>query len=170
MTKISTADARELCDSVTTRVVELERVLINNLSAQAAFPPLDGPFELVNNVQIGAVQDETHVVTTARYDVGAIVEASTAAAWHMGCDVIAVWRMRDGADRFSPAALHSFALGMGLTTVHPFARQTVHETTGKLGYEPAVLDVVFNPLRGEGSIDISPSEAADSSDGDSARA
>lgn len=154
MSTIPIDKARTLANEVLARVDSAENVYINNLHSTAHHPPLDGPFELENGIGISAIREADQVIARARYSVTSRSEASGEVAWNVSVDVISVHRLAGDAPEFSHDALQCFALGTGITTCHPYAREVVQSITGKLGYPPATLDLLISPLSGNADIEI----------------
>lgn len=153
MKRIPADEAKALANEVFRHVGSIEGVYINNLQSSAHHPPLNGPFDLENGISLAATQEGGRVVSRARYEISASTEDGVA-AWNVNVDVVAAWVLAEDAPELSHEALQCFALGMGVTTCHPYAREVVQGVTGKLGYPPAVLDVIVSPLSTDREIEI----------------
>jgi hypothetical protein len=141
------------------RVLALVRNLANVRLARAeckAFRPIaDGQeANLVSKVHIGFHVMGEYLGTTVVYEVAALpseadpdaqlTEAELKPFWTINIEVCADWELQEDAE---PAAedVRCFAIGQGLMTCHPFAREAIQSFSTRMGYAAATLPIVRNP-------------------------
>jgi len=137
------------------QIAGIHGVFTNDIRAEAHLPPLDGPFILENNVNVMGQQSDQEMLVTARYVVTAITDNDDSdTAWTVEFKTVGVWELKSEAGEISHEALQSFALGYGVTTLHPYARETVQSLTGRLGYPGATIEILVSPILGDEDIEI----------------
>ncbi|KJF21978.1 SecB-like chaperone [Rhodococcus sp. AD45] len=147
------------------QIAGIHGVFTNDIRAEAHHPPLDGPFILENNVNVMGQLSGDEMLVTARYVVTATTddEDYPETAWTVDFKTIGVWELNSDAEGISHEALQSFALGYGVTTLHPYARETVQNLTGRLGYPGATIEILLSPMMGEEDIEIADPDTFEAS-------
>jgi hypothetical protein len=63
-------------------------------------------------------------------------------AWQMEMELVASFITNPLIERFTEAQTAAFGRTTGLNAIHPFARELVHNMTGRLGYPPFTLELL----------------------------
>jgi hypothetical protein len=66
-------------------------------------------------------------------------------AWEVITELSALFSARDERPEFNEAQLSAFALSSGVAAVHPYARELIQDTVGRMGYPPYTLGVMKSP-------------------------
>lgn len=158
MTTLPRAEARDLANEVIRMLDGLDGVYINGVSSSARLPVISEPLALENSIHTSGIRDGDQVITISRYNISAETQPDdgtpSATAWTINFDVVAAWHLKADASAISDDALHSFALGMGALTAHPYARSFTQTLTTQMGYPAATMEIIFNPLSGDGDLDF----------------
>lgn len=158
MTRMRRAEARDLANDVIRMLDGLDGVYINEVSSSARLPVISEPLALENSIHASGMRDGDKAITISRYRVSAETQPDDGApgvtAWTIGFDVVAAWHLKPDNFAISDEALHSFALGMGALTSHPYARSFTQSLTAQMGYPAATMEIIFNPLSGDGDLDF----------------
>lgn len=147
MPDLKLGDLRHLA-AVVADSVHLHDVRLANLSCKGTNPLLAGPFDVTTELQVAGSVNKDGVQVSARYRVSSLSEADPerSEAWHVRLRFDAEFQWDAGADEDSPSfskeETRAFGLLVGLTTIHPYARETVQSLSGRLGYPPFSLELM----------------------------
>jgi hypothetical protein len=156
--------------------LQLSDVRVAELRAQSSEIPVHGTIEV--NVELfnasricGAV-----VEVASRYRVTATQGARIASssqendgnaldpvlAWEVGTSFIATFERLSQDEELSELERRAFAITTALMAIHPYARELVQNTVGRLGYPPFTLQLLHSPLitlkNDEGIVDLDDDE------------
>lgn len=149
MTTINSEDARKYASLVHTQIVGAHAFFTTDINASSLLPPIGGTFLLENDVRVMGQQSGDQVIVTARYNVRAMTEGDDpTTVWSVQFKLIGVWDLQSDGPEFSHEELQCYALGYGVSDLHPYARETVHNLAGRLGYPGATLEILSNPFAG----------------------
>ncbi|WP_323095686.1 hypothetical protein [Intrasporangium sp. YIM S08009] len=151
-TSVSVGELRERAARVL-QAVTLRDVSLHSISAKGANPHLAGPFTVKQgiNVKGEASENGDGVQAWAMYQVEAFPtsdeghpdSSSAEAAWSLNIEMIADYPFESGSgERFDREHLMAFSIIVGLMAIHPYARETVQNITGRLGYPPFTLEML----------------------------
>ncbi len=171
--RITAAEGVEGHRRVLAVVGNLANVRLARAECKAFRPIADGQeANLVSKVQIGFHVMSAYLGTTVAYEVAALppeanphtqfTDADLKPFWTINIEVCADWELEEGAE---PAAedVRCFAIGQGLMTCHPFARETIQSFSTRMGYAAATLPIVRNPWS-VGDVEVQQPHADELSD------
>ncbi|TDO68986.1 hypothetical protein EV651_10120 [Kribbella sp. VKM Ac-2571] len=125
-----------------TRWMRLSDVRLKDLRCVGTSPLLKGPFKVETTVEVSCKQVDDTMTVGARYRVEAVSEATDdrPQAWTVRLQMVADYVGREGEDeappQFTKDERRAFGLLVGLVTVHPYAREVIQSTSGRMGYPP----------------------------------
>lgn len=140
----ATAAIHRVLDSV--RELRTVRVTHANCRAINQFPD-NQDVEIVSTVQVSFDCEPGYIGTRVRYDVTAAPPDTTDKAsriWSIHLVLCADWMLAEGHE-VPPSDATYFAIGQGVMTCHPYARETVQSLSMRMGYPPATIDIIRNP-------------------------
>jgi hypothetical protein len=113
-------------------VSDLRAIYLSKLKFDAELPLIDGQFGVSANLSYGVRRGVGGFIVVSTYALSARSEVGET-AWNVALELMATWDIADEADRFDLIDYHSFAVTVGVMTLHPFARETVHNVTARTG-------------------------------------
>jgi hypothetical protein len=135
--------------------VKLTDVRLATLTADAAGPVAPGPFDVSTDISWKAVLGENTIEVWAQYGVAAVRAADIRAdgtapnsVWSIEMEQVGSWTITTPV-QFADDELDCFAMAVGVMVVHPYARTTVQNIVGQLGYPPFTLEMMTNLAEGD---------------------
>ncbi|MFW0790056.1 hypothetical protein [Gordonia sp. CPCC 205333] len=140
------------------------RVQHASCSALRSFASDRGDMTMSTGIQVTFRRPQADVLTTmVRYEVAASFEGAKEdedglpekadRIWEISLVICADWAVPEDAD-IPDVDARGFALGQGVMTSHPYARETVQSLSTRMGYPPATLDIIRSPWRGLDSVEV----------------
>ncbi|AXH48371.1 hypothetical protein SEA_FLORAL_39 [Gordonia phage Floral] len=161
--KMSLAEGREAMVRVLQEIQGLKAVRASRIECEALRPLPDSVEEaaLVTDVKVSFHASPPYLATFVLYRVcatwGEADEFTDVAeedqAWRITLEFCADWEVSADAELASED-LRCFAVSQGVMTCHPYARETIQSASVRMGYPPATLDIIRNPLIGDGEIEF----------------
>ena len=146
-------------------IEKLDVVRLARADCTALRPIAEGqPVELTSGVHVTFHQQAGELVTRVRYEVSAAPSRlntedddrpDTKAFWVINIEMSAHWELKQGAEVTADDA-RCFAIGQGLMTCHPYARETIQSTSSRMGYPPATINLLPNPWS-QGDVELTSS-------------
>ncbi len=115
------------------------------------------PVELTTAVHVTFHHQPGQLITRVKYEVSAAPpkaetqdcdQSDTKPLWTINIEMSAHWELKPGAEPTSDDA-RCFAIGQGLMTCHPYARETIQSLSSRMGYPPATIELLLNPWAGD---------------------
>lgn len=124
----------------------LQAISLAKVNVEATLPPLSGMFAVSAELDFEVTAGEQHVTVASDYVLSAHSELGQT-AWTANVRLLGVWDLAPGSS-FEPIDYSCFALSIGVMTIHPFARETIHNLTTRTGYPAMALDMLVSPVAG----------------------
>lgn len=151
---MSVGQLREWAQSVIEHV-QIENVRLKEIQSESPDVILSGPFDVKTVIQFKGMQYGEDRIEAAVYYVVTSHPKSNGEdepqeAWRVQCELRATFGA-SGPEQplppFSQDQLDALAGVVGVIHVHPYARETVQNMTGRMGYPPFTLDLI-TPISG----------------------
>jgi hypothetical protein len=132
--------------------VQVKNVRLKTLRAESSEQVRSGPYEVTTLLTFEGLQlDDATIETASRYAVTCrMMDEDTNAepedVWSIHCDLRVTFGVEDpgpSVTGFSADQLDAFAAVIGVMHAHPYAREAVQSTTGRMGYPPFTLDLLM---------------------------
>lgn len=166
-TRVSVGEIKRRGLSVAT-VATLRSINLSRLNCESAFPLRSGALSVNSQLSFGVKKEIGFFVVASKYVLVAQNEASES-AWKLELELLGAWDLTEEVSTdFSLMDYNCFALASGVMTLHPFARETIHNITSRSGYPPMTMDILISPLaRPEDEfVEFEPNEDSIDSDRD----
>lgn len=140
------SELRERAAQVLAAVETLYDVHATSFECESHYPVLPGPFSVVTDIGLrGELDDDGGICVHSQYQLRASTAEDSETAWTVSFELVGTWN-RSTSEKFDAIDLNSFAIGYGVTTLHPYARETAQSMVGRLGYPPFTMDMIQSPL------------------------
>jgi len=137
------AGARSVLDQVTT----IKEIRIASLECHGEPVPHSGMLTVNTDVGVGVSQNEDKSSIEVRVEyavVSTTPEEPVVEAWRVILTVVGVWD-QDAEKQFSHPDLWSFAVLVGVMTLHPYAREIVQSAVSRMGYPAYLMEIFRSP-------------------------
>ncbi|MBM9466421.1 hypothetical protein [Nakamurella leprariae] len=162
--KLTVAELRSRASAVLDQLQDMTDVRLVSMSCEAEQPIDFGPFEVSTALSVRSPAEDSarEVYVFSKYVVQArsvqdddSIEEARPVAWRVELEMVGTWGRRGGNSALLDSAdLTCFAVLVGAMALHPYARETVQSTVGRLGFPPFTMDILHSIDGGSGEVEI----------------
>lgn len=142
--KIAIGELKSRANHVLDSVQEFDTVRVASLECWSHHPVLDGPFNVLPELGVRSSQSTSNdrIDVWARYQLQANTGSDDVVqAWGVTVEIVGSW-VQNQTQKFDSLDLECFAMAIGAMALHPYAREAVQSTVGRLGYPPYTMELL----------------------------